>query len=706
MNRRLARWQERRADDAGASLLITLAFVAFVGLVAGALLSFSGTSVLNADKTKYRGDVVYDVDGALQAGINQIRNSKFVNIDPAACGRFLNSSDGSSTTTALNMTGSNSGRDVLVKCEGGPTTGLDNENVPIYSANRPGQALLTLDPSGTNIQNSNNGTLNIKGKVSANGGINASPGTIAVQNAPVVAGGACSGVTSTVSVTCNSGTTFSDPNYTVATGTMARQAAPSCSGSQKLVTFSPGYYDDAMALSDLMKGGGCKAYTYWFQPGVYYFDFRNSISAASGLTSSIPAGADEWVVDDADVNIVGGTPSGWTTTTAAAGTKPALPGSCISPLTTKSNDGVMFVFGGDSRINLKKGQMELCGQYYADKLPIAVYAAKTGAAPGSETATTPGVDSYSGSDKKFTNTTNITATDGTASTVTINKNDTASVTVSGLVPTGGIDQYSILTKAELQVVHKEVATAGSSAPTSITLTPTAKSSSGNTTLTAVNATPALDTAAGAFRTETLNITTALAPHVYTKGLTDLSVQYTVKMPNTNGVVVNENLDSIKLVLTWEKPSIRPVSSTVNVGGTNCLYHRASCDLITTAGNNLVDMYIQGTTYAPQASLNINLNNTEKQVFRSGIVAWSVRVDINPNGYPGAVIEIPDLTLDYTDVYFTAYVCPADTACSASPSTASGWKKAATARVAYTDNDISDPTVGARKVKVYSWSTYR
>jgi hypothetical protein len=727
MNRRLRRRFAAAGGntDEGASLIMVLAFVTFIGLIAGAMLNFSGASLRGASSTKYRGDVSYDVDGALQAGINQIRNSKFVNTDPAACGKFLTNANGTGTGTALTFPGPNLGQDVVVKCQGGPSTGMDGNSVPVYSTNRPGQALLTLAPSGTNISSTHNGTLNIKGKVSANGGITASPGSIAVQNAKVVAGGSCSGVTSTVSVECNSAASFSDPDYTVATGTMAHQGVPACSGSQKLVKFSPGYYDNAVGLSNIMKGGGCKAVTYWFQPGVYYFDFRNSLSTASGLASVLPSGSDEWSVNDADVHIIGGTLSGITEAQAAAGTVPSLPGSCVSPLTTKTNNGVMFVFGGDSRINIAKGKMELCGQYYADKLPIAVYAAKAGADTGSDTALVPATavgTSTSGDDPFDNNPAGALRTADSTAATTLNastaatakniaKNRTASLTVSGVVPSGGIPAHSILTKAELVVVHRNVSSPPGTKPDSLKLTVTPNPGSG-TALPVVDATPYADTATGNFHTENatttpaLDITKALAPQVYSNGLSNLSVKYSMAVPNTNGLKIDAYLDAVQLVLTWERPSIRPVSSTVNVGGTNCLFHGASCALITTAGNGQVDMYIQGTTYAPQTTLDIALNNSSKEVFRSGIVAWSIRVDINPNAYTGPVIEIPDLTPEYTDVYFTAYACPSDTACSAAPSTASGWKQAGTARVSFTDDDVSDPEVGSRDVKVFSWTTYR
>ena len=53
---------------------------------------------------------------------------------------------------------------------------------------------------------------------------------------------------------------------------------PAC-GSTTLVTFKPGWYDDAEALNSLFRtsaNADGSGKDYWFMPGVYYFDFRNT----------------------------------------------------------------------------------------------------------------------------------------------------------------------------------------------------------------------------------------------------------------------------------------------------------------------------------------------------------------------------------------------------------------------------------------------
>jgi hypothetical protein len=708
----------RRVNDSGASLLIVLAFVTGVGVVMAALLSYAGTSLGGTSSTKYRNDVSYDADGVVKAGITQIRNSSFQNVDPTTCGKYLNSTDGSSANTVLGMTGANSGRQVAVTCQGGPETGLDAEAVWQNTDNRPGQAVLALATSGTGFSNSHNGDLPVKGKVYINGDINSSPGTLTIQQGALIARGDCSGtITAQAPGTkdCRSShAEFPDPAYPVPTGSMTYRTAPStCASGTKIVSFDPGYYDDAGALSSLMNGTSCRASTFWFKPGIYYFDFRNS------QASFLPGGgsSDTWTIAaGSDVGIIAGTPNGWNSSSPPnTWTDAMIQASCVSPLDSAANNqGAMFVFGGDSRLQLQKGLMEICGQYYAHKLPIAYYgatdsyASSLGAYNGTATARPDGTDTYTGTDTKFANPTNTSSdTDsGASATATVNPNATGSITLKGLVPTGGIPAHSILTSAKLVVIHRDNVQNGSK-PSSITLTVTPSSGSALSPIAIKTYNDAAT--GGAFHTDdatnvaALDITSSLAQGVYANGLSDLSIKYSVVEGAGDKVV--ENLDAIKLLLTWDLPTLRPIRST------DSTYHAAIGDLnnaiLGTPNNNLHSLYIMGTTYTPTASLSLILNNASTEVFRSGIVAWRAQVDINPSStYNGPVIEVPDLSLNYSDVYFTGWICPSGVSCSALPSLASGWRKAVTARVKFTDDDPGAVVPGQRQVTVSSWTVYR
>ena len=75
--------------------------------------------------------------------------------------------------------------------------------------------------------------------------------------------------------------------------------------------------------------GSCGGKTFWFKPGVYYFDFHNSEMPTSG-SPVIPNGPDVWTFNDTSGVLVAGTKQGWTTSTSNAN----MPGSCVSPLTS------------------------------------------------------------------------------------------------------------------------------------------------------------------------------------------------------------------------------------------------------------------------------------------------------------------------------------------------------------------------------------
>ena len=77
---------------------------------------------------------------------------------------------------------------------------------------------------------------------------------------------------------------------------------PTC-GTSTLVKFSPGWYDNATALDQLFESPACANKDFWFQPGLYYFDFRNLTAIPafcdnSGNQQSSTPGASASSIDD------------------------------------------------------------------------------------------------------------------------------------------------------------------------------------------------------------------------------------------------------------------------------------------------------------------------------------------------------------------------------------------------------------------------
>ena len=219
---------------------------------------------------------------------------------------------------------------------------------------------------------------------------------------------------------------------------------PACTTPNSVVTFLPGYYDDAAALTAMMKGdSACRHSTWWFKPGTYYFDFHNTTNPLLESAENV------WTVDDG--TLVAGTPVDASGAAVPAPAVPAaIPGACATP-TNGASAGVQFIFGGSSRLEVGSGKAELCGSYSTTKPPIAVYGMTSGSETSTSEALRPtGVSLLS----KF----GLTATpsrlgtvDGVAaswkSTVA---GDSAPITLSGYSQAGAIPAGSVLESAELQ----------------------------------------------------------------------------------------------------------------------------------------------------------------------------------------------------------------------------------------------------------------
>ncbi|MER6797184.1 hypothetical protein ABT262_35250, partial [Amycolatopsis mediterranei] len=366
MNRR---W---KGDDTGAALPMVLLLVTVVAVVLGALLSFADTSVRTTVNLRDQAASAYTADGALQAGINAIRTSTFTGAPGEHC------FGGSDTLSLPNFGGAGS---AAVTCTADPAK-VQIQCPSLSLCNRPGSAILTLGTGGEdglNIQQPTGSSFKVHGVVYSNSNIRVVNGSLDTNTA-VYARGACAGtIRSAPAAACGYGGSAlgADPGYAPAlTSVPPHQNLPTCTKSGSLITFQPGFYDDAAGLSAMMSSSSkCKDSTWWFTPGTYYFDFHNS---AAVRPSSLPGGDDVWTVDNGF--LVAGTPVDDSGRIIAKPPVPAkIPGACDNPIDDAKAVGVQFVFGGDSRLAVKAGQAEICGTYSAERPPVAVYGLTSGA---------------------------------------------------------------------------------------------------------------------------------------------------------------------------------------------------------------------------------------------------------------------------------------------------------------------------------------
>jgi hypothetical protein len=639
---------------------------------------------------------VYNADGAVQAGINNIRKSTY-NASPGEHCFGPTSADVLKVPFGADSAAVSCAADperVLVQCPS------------LSQCNRPGSAILTLGSTGEdglNIQQPNGSTFRVHGNIFSNSNINVANGTLDT-NTRVYARGACTGtIVSTPAKQCDYGSVANplgnDPGYAPAAATVpAYRSLPACTTPNSVVVFQPGYYDDAAGLSAMMAGNSaCKHSTWWFTPGAYYFDFHNAGSNRYPVYGS--TGGNVWTIDDG--YLVAGTPVDAAGLAKASPSVPAtIPGACDNPIHNVEAKGVQFIFGGDSRFEVKAGQVEICGTYSATAPPVAIYGMPTGTdAPTQlvgtdalklDTVPTPGDFGVSATP------TNLRTVDATnlATWKSKKKNDSGTVTVDGFVPPAAIPAGSVLTSASVKVTHRH-SDAGSSDSLAVTLTPNGGGPS-------VSGTTAGRPGSAAFATDSIALDStgvgALARAVHAGTFTGARIALTTELSANNDT---EDLDAIQLELTYVAPAFRAATGCVTTGpytGTGS----AACAQVTSVNNAGNQFYVQGTTYAPKAVLDITLNNAAEQVFRFGVVARSLWVKLTGSfSYNGVVIEVPDDSPGFAfSVYLTAYVCPGTPkdACAATGT------PALRAKVAFVDGDPVNPTAGERQVIVLSWSS--
>ncbi len=672
----IRRIRQRLAEESGASLILVLALMTFLGVVVGALLSYSDGSLKLTTKTYERVKIGNDAGSALQTAINQVRrnNDDVVQSCP--------------TLPYQGQTGL-----ITVNCEavnGG--SGTRGKRL-VKGAGYPDRAITTLSTSeneiGLNINPPNNKTTVVQGGIWSNSTIRVrNTTTLDQRHGLTQARGRCdvSGGTFIPSPPdCNiGGPVLPDPaianlpssetSYAQPRSGMTYQPVPACPGSGvSIVKFSPGLYDDAAGLTNLFQQ--CNNRTFWFQPGPngtvgnYYFDFRNS-------------GSHIWEIKDQNTGgVVGGTPKNWDPN-AVPSQEPSFPGACVSPLERTTDGGVEFIFGGDSQLKLSQVQMELCGQYSATRVPFVLYGAKStilDPQPVQTTKMTTGSGLNNLPDLTFNDKDNIKEEDDVSATASLagsthSQGVTGSVTVSGYVPAQAIPAKSTLISAQLVVRHRDNNNSGSllsGLTTQITPTRT-----GATALATDNIPQYADgESGGSYHTDTIDVTAKLVDEVYNYGFAGMSVKYVASVASNN--TVTENLDAIQLQLTWAPTAVRAQSG--------CVIAIPGCAFLD-AKQNHGGIYAHGTIYAPNAAMDYTSDELAAPQFIVGIIVRRLYLNVQPtNQYTDPIGQLPLIDIGYQDflVYFTA-------TCAGVP--------CGTAKVKYTDV-LDSP----REVNVLSWN---
>jgi hypothetical protein len=585
-------------DERGTSLVLALAFMTLFGTSAALLAQFGSASFQSMGSVRDQRGVMYAAEGAVDTAIDYVRGNAALGTNGGSCPTLSFPSAGSHTIDAT--------------CVGQAAAGGGS------GTNFPTVSLLTMATGsevGINLGSFAAGTAHFGGPVFSNSGISANQvfgqGSMDAGPNPVTARGACTGTITGTPVACNVGPgghpEGNDPNYPSPLSTIpARQNVPVCPASgNKVIPFTPGFYDDETGLANLTNGS-CPNAVLWFQPGAYYFDF------------DLNGGGNVWLVADQTVNIVGGTPKGWSPTSPTRPTIPT-PGACKIETDPAPNAGVQFVWGGDSQWQFAAGNSELCASLDSNGRELVLYGQKTGTAtPASTTLKPTGASAISGWPSPLTPSNALNAIDNTVTTANISgKSATGSMTVAGY-NASGIPAGSAINSVQLRVAHRE------SVPANVNSLTATVNGTGASCAVPITTRPAL----GTDPLYSVPCITSVAQ------LSGLGVIYAAQLTNSNSATSLFDLDGLEIVVSYTPPALRAQSGCILVPGGFLAFNPSTCSFVALTSLFGGQFLLNGTVYAPLARLDLELTFATRVQITRGMIARSVGLWDLPA--PGAI----------------------------------------------------------------------
>ena len=619
----------RREED-GSLLVTALIFVTVMGLVVGAMAELASVNMRNTVNTRDQREVVYTANSAVNAAIEAFRQSGDENLCDQPLG-INNIDDG----------------DVTVTCVPTPTSspGPSGENQPPLAV-----IALTSNNAESGFFADSGGKPYVVGGMYSNNRVSMTGSSTLKVEGPLVARSGCitDGTSSIDSdsgnTQCNIGTAgypdpadpskpVVDPNkYPAAVSAVpAYRPVPSCPAAGPVI-MQPGTYTDGQGLTDLFSA--CAGRVFHFPAsggsvGVYYFDFTN-------------AGSHEWTINNSATTLVGGTFRTGVNTGNAQ----------ITPVGQRCNAqaaGVQFIFGGDSRINVQAGSVDLCAQYDSSQTnqQIAVYGLDD-RHPIAGTTSSPTYNGASASGPGFTNEDNARLIDNSVASATVTgASPSQTITLNGFnmsaIPAG-----SKINSVDLKIRHHESITTGQ-----LSVTGTLTGTGATFSCISDSCLPKVTTAT----THTVSATSAFPTR---DSLQNLSFSYTVtKSGGPAGTPYTGNLDGVDVIVSYTPPTLRRQSGCVATGpytgpsGGNCAF-------IMTSGSQ-TNLSVAGTVYAPLAAADVQLTNVSGQVFGRGIIARVIRAQLTssssclPPDCSPFRLPTPASTSGPTEVVFLATV---------------------------------------------------
>jgi hypothetical protein len=581
----LERVRRRSTDDSGASLMLVIIFVMVFSLVGAVILDFATTGFKTTESIVDIRDEQHAVDAAVEGAISAIRGSNTAGYAGETCPTYTYVTPAGTTDP-----------EVVVTCTAqGGTIGAPTDDQPKY-------AVLTLgDDADEGFHQSGNETLLVEGGIFSNSKITV--GTSAKDFMSVfgnaLAVGPCTpadGSGNPTRISANGELQCSledipthsltggepDPNYPAAVSAltgMAVDPAATCTSANSVVKFVPGVYTEH---PENHIPAGCNGDVWWFSQatspaglGVYYFDFPEADSL--------------WDLQDLRVNVVGGTPNGWSASSSAATVTAAFPNACLD-----TAPGVQFIFGGNTRLFSQEvsnsGRIHLCSSASTTtNQRIALYGLKSGATPSTSTSELKNKTTPSGD---FSTSTQAWQEGGGAATTTLTGGvkESASEAYNDFED---IDLGSVVSKVYLDVYHSE---ASNKIDPSIDVT----FGSGGRTYDLTNR-------SSHATAETLDITEDLQSVFRYQDVNSLAATFKVDAPS---------LDIAELCPGKKKGCTPSVAETAT----------ASLDAVILETGNNPQAIFSGTVYAPTGRLDIQVHNSGDVEFQRGVIARTIDAD--------------------------------------------------------------------------------
>jgi hypothetical protein len=423
------------------------------------------------------------------------------------------------------------------------------------------------------------------------------------------------------------------PTVTITTSTGVQCTAQTIASHS---TVSEDDYDVTSCLSNpaRINGGGS---------GSIMLDYKVSKCTAGTCSGSTTAHLDGmWL----DVTYTTAARPVWdpTKTSTITSSTPNVPGACRHDGDVGWTDGVQFVIGGDSHINLLSGKFELCDQPSSTKQEMVLYAPKAPAL-GSWAPAINTTGSYTNPTSGFTNPDYGERIGGAQATAVLNSTTAHSIIYKQFTPstwpipaTDTIPAGVTIKSVRLLVNHWESNTAQVAAPT-VQVTPAGGSPCAASTL-ALHAAPITTTPGNTVPVpDVVNLSSCITTSAQLNG--GLSINFSVTRATGTTASPTEYLDGFLVQVTYNAPAgsqfapstgcvtqapyYDPYNHSPGYSGA-CAVFKVSTNSAGGTAPRIATLW--GTVYAPSAALDTPVDVLTVPVFNRGVVARMLMLGYN------------------------------------------------------------------------------